>query len=316
MLFWWSSGNPANVKAVYALEKTKIILDTDLGSDCDDAGALALLHRMADAGKAEILAVTHCASEISGAVTVKMINEFYGRADVPVGRYEESVFLETPNCVKYTRPLMDKYLVTKPMPFIENATKLLRKTLAQNKNVRIVVIGMLNNIAELLKSQPDEISPLNGAELVGNSVKDMYVMGGNFKDLTYSEWNISFATPSAQYVAKHFPRPITYCGFEIGETVLTGSRLEEKAADNPVRFAYDVHLKIEKSTVFKSSSWDPITVYCAVEENTPLYEKSEGVGIDFDDRGCVILEKGGKDCYLITKATDQEVEKEIDFWLN
>lgn len=298
------------------MEKTKIILDTDLGSDCDDAGALALLHRMADADKAEILAVTHCGSEISGAVTIKMINELYGRANIPVGKYEKSVFLETEKCVKYTKPLMEKYLKAKPMPVIENATMLLRRTLSQNENVRLVVIGMLNNIAELLNSKPDEISPLDGVELVRKSVRDMYVMGGNFNDLTYAEWNIKFATPSAQLVAKKFPKPIVYCGFELGETVLTGINFENKPIEHPVRFAYDIHLKIEGSDVFKSSSWDPITTYCAVEENTALYEKSEGVAVDFDDDGCVLLEKGGKDCYLIAKASDKEVQDEIDFWMH
>ena len=37
-----------------------IIFDTDIGCDCDDAGALALLHRLCDKGEARLLAVTHC----------------------------------------------------------------------------------------------------------------------------------------------------------------------------------------------------------------------------------------------------------------
>ena len=36
----------------------KIIFDTDIGGDCDDAGALAILHEAQNAGKAELLAVT------------------------------------------------------------------------------------------------------------------------------------------------------------------------------------------------------------------------------------------------------------------
>ena len=37
----------------------RIIYDTDLGGDCDDAGTLAMLHRLCDLGEAELLAVTH-----------------------------------------------------------------------------------------------------------------------------------------------------------------------------------------------------------------------------------------------------------------
>lgn len=42
------------------MKKVKILFDTDIGCDCDDAGALALLHRLCDRGEAELLAVTHC----------------------------------------------------------------------------------------------------------------------------------------------------------------------------------------------------------------------------------------------------------------
>ena len=38
----------------------KLMFDTDMGSDCDDAGALALLHELATLGECEILSVTHC----------------------------------------------------------------------------------------------------------------------------------------------------------------------------------------------------------------------------------------------------------------
>ena len=38
-------------------ERVKIILDVDLCEDVDDAGAVAVLHRLADLGEAEILGV-------------------------------------------------------------------------------------------------------------------------------------------------------------------------------------------------------------------------------------------------------------------
>ena len=66
----------------------KFILDTDMGSDCDDAGALALLHQLSKQGKAEILAVTHCASERTGAVSIKALNDWYGKPDIPIGQYQ------------------------------------------------------------------------------------------------------------------------------------------------------------------------------------------------------------------------------------
>lgn len=295
------------------MDKIKILLDTDLGSDCDDAGALAVLHNLADMGMTEILAVTHCASAISGAVTVKAINEWYGRADIPIGRYDQSVFLEDKLYVRYTEPLMEKYLQTHKMPEFENAVRVQRKILAENQDVTLVAIGMLNNIAELLKSRSDDISPLCGVDLVKNSVKNMYVMGGNFVDLTYAEWNIKLDTKNAQYVAENFPVPIIYCGFELGADIITGNNLEDAHKDSPIRFAYymagDGCSQKEKPI---RNSWDPITVYCAVNQESSLYTKSENCHITFDDEGRVMLSDGGKDCYLITNASNEEVQTVID----
>ena len=38
-------------------EPPAVIFDTDMGSDCDDAGALAILNALADAGEVRILGV-------------------------------------------------------------------------------------------------------------------------------------------------------------------------------------------------------------------------------------------------------------------
>lgn len=295
------------------MEKIKIVLDTDMGSDCDDAGAFAVLHNLANAGEAEILAVTHCGSEISGAYTTKAINKWYGREDIPIGRYDKKKFLEGEIFVRYTKPIMEEYLKTNSEQKFENATRVLRRTLANNDNVTIAVVGMQNNIAELLKSEGDDISPYSGAELVEKSVKNMYVMGGNFDDLTYAEYNIECDVESARYVADNFPKPIVYCGFEIGCNIETGAQLTEAEETNPVKVAYYLHGKVaNKMTRF---SWDPITVYCAVRQNNAFYKESEKQKITFDKKGRVQLAEGGKDCYIIQNAADNEIRDEIDKFL-
>ena len=51
------------------MDKIKIILDTDLGADCGDAAALALLSYFERIGKGQVLAVTHTVgqTELRGA---------------------------------------------------------------------------------------------------------------------------------------------------------------------------------------------------------------------------------------------------------
>lgn len=297
------------------MEKIKIVLDTDMGSDCDDAGAFAVLHNLANAGEAEILAVTHCATEISGVYTAKAINKWYGREDIPVGRYDKKKFLEGEIFVRYTKPIMDEYLKANSEIKFENATRVLRRTLADNDNITIAVVGMQNNIAELLKSEADDISPHSGVELVEKSVKNMYVMGGNFEDLSYAEYNIECDIESARYVADNFPKPIVYCGFEIGCNIETGANLTEADMTNPVRVAYNLYGRAAGHNKMTRFSWDPITVYCAVRQNNVFYKESEKQKITFDKKGRAQLTSGGKDCYIIQTATDNEIRDEIDKFL-
>ncbi|MBQ7097130.1 MAG: nucleoside hydrolase [Clostridia bacterium] len=291
----------------------KILLDTDLGADCDDAGALTLLHRLADEKMCDIAAITHCTSEKSGAVAVKAINEWYNRGDIPVGQYNVKAFMDGERYRRYTSLIMDKYLKNHSVPKFENAVRVMRKALASNNDVVIVVIGMLNNIAELLKSGADDISPLNGIELVKKSVRCMYAMGGNFEDALYEEYNISQDIESAQYVSKIFPVPIVYSGFELGINVLTGDNLEQQVEENPVRMAYSQWNKVVcGKEEFRRSSWDPITVYCAVMQDTPLYAKSEAKTVTFDNQGRTLVTDGGKDCYLVTQKSNEEVESVLN----
>ena len=64
----------------------KILFDSDMGSDCDDAGALALLHAYADEGKAEIIGCVYSSGRVPyGAGIIEAINVYYGRPDIPVG---------------------------------------------------------------------------------------------------------------------------------------------------------------------------------------------------------------------------------------
>src|SRR5512132_2023593 len=62
-----------------------IILDTDMHTDCDDVGALAVLHALADEGKVRIVAVMHTAPAPFGPRCVDAINTYYGRGNIPVG---------------------------------------------------------------------------------------------------------------------------------------------------------------------------------------------------------------------------------------
>lgn len=288
----------------------KILIDTDIGSDCDDAGALALAFQLERNKEAEILAITHCASEIGGAVTIKAINEYYQRSELPVGRYTKKIYLEEDVCKCFTKHVMEEYLHTHEMPEFEDAVQVMRRVLAENQDVTLISIGTLNNYAELMKSGPDEISNLTGRELIEKYAKELYVMGGNFTDLSIAEYNIRTDIENARYVAEYFPVPVIYAGFELGVSVLTGKQLQQAENGNPAGKCY----RIRQNGALRES-WDPITVYCAIRSENPYYKKSEDCRISFDPQGRVILEKGGKDSYLIKSSTDEEVCQELERYM-
>ena len=66
----------------------RIFVDTDLGSDCDDGGALALLHALAGLGLCDIIGITYCISCESGPAAIDAINRYYGRQDIPSALYK------------------------------------------------------------------------------------------------------------------------------------------------------------------------------------------------------------------------------------
>ena len=72
-----------------ALKTPSVIFDTDMGSDCDDAGALAVLHALADAGEVRILGVVFSSGKNRyGVGTCDAINTYYGKGDLPLGQYQ------------------------------------------------------------------------------------------------------------------------------------------------------------------------------------------------------------------------------------
>ena len=54
-----------------------IIFDTDMGGDCDDVGALFILHGAVERGEAELLATMGCVSADAIAPALDAINTWF-----------------------------------------------------------------------------------------------------------------------------------------------------------------------------------------------------------------------------------------------
>ncbi|WP_214629577.1 nucleoside hydrolase [Paenibacillus agaridevorans] len=291
-----------------------VILDTDIGPDCDDAGALAILLTLADQGEADILGVMHCTSSPWGSGCISAIHTYYGRSDIAIGTLQEERFLDEAIYQKYNRYLAEHY----PNPLRqgekpEDATALYRKLLAgaAERSVVIIAIGPLINLYHLLRSESDDVHSLNGAALIKEKVEKLVVMGGAFP--SGKEWNIEMHPVAAKFVVDHWPTPIVFSGYEAGADIQTGSRLFMDAdADHPVRKAYELYLDGGQTR----SSWDLITVLIGVRGLCGLWELEQEGWVEVKASGENKWNKGklpGKEhSYIKMKNKKSEIESILD----
>lgn len=274
-------------KEVMHVNSKKVILDTDIGPDCDDAGAMAVLHALADMNEVEILAVCHCTTYREGASCIDAINRYYGRPDIPVGTLKGPGIGPESYMEKFNTYLAQHYenaFADKPA---EDAVVVYRRILSAQPDgsVIFIAIGPLTNLANLLQSGPDEISPLDGLQLVKSKINKLVLMGGNFQGDAHGEWNIVMDIPSAKYVAEQWPTPMVYSPFEVGFPVITGKRLiAESDTENPVRMAYELFCGSEGR-----NSWDLATVFFAVRGTDTLFKESTHGKIVIDEKGRTML---------------------------
>src|SRR4051812_23331186 len=66
-------------------EPIRLILDTDIGNDVDDALALAMIQALENRAEVRLLAVTITKDNRYAAPYVDLVNTFYGRPDIPIG---------------------------------------------------------------------------------------------------------------------------------------------------------------------------------------------------------------------------------------
>jgi len=245
----------------------RLILDTDMSGDADDAGALALLHALADQGECELLATVTNRKDWSNAsaAAVDAINTYYGRPDIPIGTDKQG-----PTALQRTSPyaaaLRDEFPNDiGPDDKAPDALEVYRRVLAAQPDgsVTICSIGALSNLAELCRKQP---------ELVRAKVRRLVIMGGEFPSSKKPETNIAAHIEAAQTVAAQWPGEIVWVGFEVGSALITGARLKQTPPAHPVRRAYELRRYQQRPSIEGGQpSYDQAAALFAVRGAEPQY---------------------------------------------
>ena len=256
-----------------AAEPVRIILDVDLAEDVDDAGALAVLHGLANRGEAQILATLVSSKNEWVGPCLDAINTWYGRPDLPIG-YQRGHQYGYRNPKNPDRETTSKYAeaVARAFPHdlprssdAPEAASLCRKILAAqpDRSVTFVTVGFLTNMRNLLDSAPDEFSKLDGEALVKLKVKQWVCMGGLFPGGRFpdgnGEYNLMWDTAASVRALNDWPTPIVFSGFEIGVRIKVGSVLKQTPAGNPVRACYQHYNGLQDR-----EAWDLTAVLYAV----------------------------------------------------
>lgn len=235
----------SSLLAPAAVPPVKLIFDTDMHTDCDDAGALAVLHALADRGECEILATVVSTKDPWAAPTVDVINTYYGRPDLPIGGVKGSGVLRESI---YTKRIAAEFPHDlKSSDDAPNAVLLYRDILEKHSDVVVVTVGYLTNLHRLLQL-PAEPGHASGAELARTKVKTWVCMGGNFfgdppgDDLKLGNVNFTYDAPAALFTIRNWPGPLVFAGREIGSVpsgLAIGTSLAATPRENPVRRAYE-----------------------------------------------------------------------------
>ncbi len=305
---------PAPLIAQPPPEAVRLIFDTDLGNDVDDAMALAMIHALQSRNECRLLAVTLTKDNVYAARFVELMNTFYGRPNIPIGmvrggsRPEEGKYIRRVAEAQNNGQLRYPHRI-RTREDVPEATYILRQVLAAEPDHSIVIVqvGYSTNLARLLDSGPDEVSSLDGKALARQKVRLLSVMGGAFSQelqaQNFVEFNIRWDIPSAQKLFAEWPTEIVVSGYEVGVAIphpALSMQLDYRyVPHHPLREAYDYYRGLAND----QPTWDLTSVLYAVRPQHGYFDLSPPGWIQVDEKGRTHFrqDENGRHRYLIVK---------------
>ncbi len=295
----------------------RLIFDTDMGNDVDDALALAIIHALESRGECSLLAVTVTKDHPLAAAYVDAVNRFYGRGNIPIGLVLDGV-----------KPEVGKFL---PLAAVKDGAKLrypnryaggerapdaisvLREVLSAqpDESVVIVQVGVSTNLARLLDSGPDSFSEDNGRDLVRRKVRKLQVMAGYFGKAIprHREANVVNDIAAAQKLVDQWPTPIDFSGFEIGRNIEYPAESIQQdfgyVAHHPVAEAYEHFMPPPHNR----PTWDLTSVLQAVRPTRGYFGLSLPGRLSIDDEGVTHFEEDAKGLHRYFTVTPQQITR-------
>ena len=183
------------------MDKIKIIIDTDIGDDADDALAICLALKSEEL---EVMGITTVFRNTAARAQIAVrLLQLMGRTDIPV--YAGIGHPLVAEADVETVPIqllagMEELEYRKDMDGVEY----LRRSLSVSQgDITLVTIGPLTNVGVLLCKYPE----------VKGKIKEIVMMGGAYY-MHYNEWNI-LCDPEAAHIVYSSGVPIRAIGLDV-----------------------------------------------------------------------------------------------------
>ncbi len=253
----------------------KVILDTDIGSDIDDAVALAYLLRQSDC---DLLGITTVTGEpVKRAEIASAICRAAGR-DIPI--YPGA---EQPLEIEQKQPRAPQAAAlpnwSHETKFPEGAAiEFLRRTIRANPGeVVLLTIAPLTNIAQLFQADPE----------IPHLLREVVTMGGIFTPLSgfegKAEWNIALDPLAAQIVYRAPVRRHRSVGLDVTlQVVLSEAEIRARFTSPILKPVLDFAEVWFKQPVPVITFHDPLTAAVIFDDSLCVFESGD-VLVDLDE---------------------------------
>lgn len=287
----------------FAATPVRLILDTDMGNDCDDALALGMIHALQNRHEVQLLAVTISKDNRNAAAYIDVVDTFYGRGGIPIGLVQNGKTTnDTPMLTVpvQRRDARGNYIYPRTLregAAVPEAVALLTRVLSAqpDASVTIAQIGFSTNLARLVATG-------EGKALVARKVKALYLMAGNFLQ-PKPEYNVFTDAPAFADLMRNWPTPMIFSGFEIGLVITYPIESIDRdfswAANNPVVEAYKVYVGKPED----HPNWDSTAVLDAIRPDRGYFDLSAPGTVSLDAKAATVFtpDPAGKCRYLILK---------------
>ncbi len=281
-------------------EKVPILLDTDIGSDIDDAFALALAVASPEIDLAGVTTVTAGAEDRAWmvcrfltAVGRREVAVAWGRDRQPASAIEGQMQYRRHPAVLFNRTAR---------PVKESAVELMYARLkARPGRLTVVALGPLTNVARLLAEHPDCKPWIKRIVLMGGSVR----VGYEGKPGAEAEWNIKSDVAAARAVFAAGV-PLVVAPLDATATLRLDEPLRRRlfAACTPLTFQVQALYQLwDKAT---PTLFDPVAVSLSFTEK---FCTMEDLRLEVDDQGFTHVGTGKANARVATGIKRDEFLK-------